>query len=134
MQTNTTFFLLLTFLIVLFFLQFLRVLFFISPPRTLYNRIRDHYRISSLLQPESILLPDTDLEDRHAIRYICNVFGQQEHNEKSKLELFYQSGHVTLQTLRYILPSCQQLNSNARLFSREGHFLAGGNMRQHRLL
>lgn len=63
----------------------------------------------------------------------ANVFGQQEHNEKSKRELYYQSGHVTLQTLRYILPSCQQLNSNARLFSREGCFLEGGNMRHHRL-
>jgi hypothetical protein len=52
------FLLLFTFLIVLFFLQPLRVLFLISPVRTLYNRIRDHCRISSLcnLNPSHYLI------------------------------------------------------------------------------
>jgi hypothetical protein len=46
-KTYTTFLLLFAFLTVLLFLQLLRVLFLISAARTLYNRIRDHWRISS---------------------------------------------------------------------------------------
>lgn len=94
-------------------------------------RIRD--RISLLLEPESILLPDIDLEGRHAIRNICNVFGQQEYNKESQWEPFCHAGHVTCKPRYIFFPLVNSWIATLACYSRKGWLPVGGVTRHDRL-
>jgi hypothetical protein len=123
-QTYTNSFSLLTFLIIFFTLQFLLFLLSCLPLAhdIIEFRTNTVFHFSWNLDPFSYLIL-TSKQTCNPLHLECIWAHRTQWTVVTRVILL--PGHVTLQTLRYILPSCQQLNSNVRVLFPGGVIVGG---------